>query len=224
MRNYFKAVIVLLTILSGTTYSSRCDAVTITPVSAASNNEFNGSVPAANTINSSGLVAGQHSASVGDNWLTANLGNISGGTWPANLDAVVISWDLGTSYDLTSLHLWNHNEVGNTHRGVASAMVDVSEFSNFSSSTTISLASILQAPGVATYIGTDYSLVATGRYVRFRNMTKFTHPGTGDTNQYLGISEIRFEGTLVPEPSSVLLLGIGGVFMLMRRQRGSTKS
>jgi hypothetical protein len=222
MRTQTKVVVVLLATLFGTMIlSRRGEAVTILPISGTTNNQFNGTVSPANTIDPSDLVAGAHGVSVGDNWLTGNLGVFNGGTWPAALDAVTISWDLGASYNLSSLHLWNHNEVGNTHRSIASAVVDVSEFANFASPTTITLASILQAPGTAGYLGTDYTLVATGRYVQFRNMTKHTHPGTGDTNQYIGISEIRFEGSLVPEPNSVIMLGLGivGLSTMARRRR-----
>lgn len=40
---------------------------------------------------------------------------------------------------------------------------------------------------------------------------------SGATNEYVGLSEVRFEA--VPEPTSLALLGLGGLMMIKRRRR-----
>ncbi|WP_129589777.1 PEP-CTERM sorting domain-containing protein [Rubritalea profundi] len=46
-------------------------------------------------------------------------------------------------------------------------------------------------------------------------MTQFTQ----NTSDYVGIGEIRFTGSAVPEPTTTALLGLGGLALILRRHR-----
>lgn len=135
-----------------------------------------------------------------------------------------ITWDLGASYSntlVTGFHLWNYNEGGPYWvRGIKYATILVSDDPTFTAGVTTitawsSGAGLTAAPSGVPYYGEDYTLPtpAAGRYVRFDDLTNW-----GDTDQYVGLSEIRF--VVVPEPSSVALLGVGG--LLLWRQRGGS--
>jgi hypothetical protein len=47
----------------------------------------------------------------------------------------------------------------------------------------------------------------------------FKLPRSAADNSFYGLSEIAFEGTIVPEPGSALLLGIATSGLLSRRRR-----
>ena len=40
-----------------------------------------------------------------------------------------------------------------------------------------------------------------------------------DSDQWMMLTEIDFEGTAVPEPSTTALLGLGGLALIMRRRK-----
>ena len=70
------------------------------------------------------------------------------------------------------------------------------------------------APGAAGYTGETVPLVASNvRLVQFNILSSH-----GGDNGFAGLSEVRFDGTPVPEPGS-LLLTVFGVFMLTSYRR-----
>jgi hypothetical protein len=60
----------------------------------------------------------------------------------------------------------------------------------------------------------------TARYVRVEAVsTFFEQPGAGAGGDRLGIGEIAFENTSIPEPGSLTLIGLAGAGLLLRRKR-----
>ncbi|GEM_PF-223695 len=115
----------------------------------------------------------KHSTGAADEWLS----KLSGGN-------PTIQFDLGSSYNLVGLHLWNNNNA--VTRGVKTVVISVSQdavtWTDLSSPTQIE-----KAPN-AEYRGLDYlfSSQQAARYV------KLTSSATWGDATYTGIEEIRF--------------------------------
>ena len=155
----------------------------------------------------------------GSGWLINGAGthtNLPNGTmWLTNtsqaVSAAYIVFDLGAEYDLESMDIWNSNGPSSEPgRGVKDMEVLVS--ADNSTWTSMGNYTLAIAPGDAYVPFTDtHSLAADGvRYVKFDIATNF------DNNIYglVGLSEVRF----IPEPATLVLLGVGGLAFL-RRQR-----
>ena len=52
-----------------------------------------------------------------------------------------------------------------------------------------------------------------------RVMFEFMSAQSGQEFEFVGLSEVRFEGTLVPEPMTALLFGLGIAGLLMVRRK-----
>lgn len=157
---------------------------------------------------------------------TTNTANTNGqGT--STTGALTLTYDLGASYDLTGLWLWNYLEgSGSTldrrNRGIDSVLVSFSTDNlTWTSGQTIT-------PAIANADGSAQELLFTGtptgvRYVRFSNLSNFgtvaSDAGPGQNN-YIGFSEIRFLAS-VPEPTTSLLGTFGFVALALRRRRSS---
>jgi hypothetical protein len=177
--------------------------------------------PPVRTIDGSGLSGGVHANTVGTSWLTPN-GNDPSDDW--------IEWDLGASYTLNSIQVWNVNNNGNAT--FSTEDVDI-YFSNAASPGdpegagsanwihyTGSEVTLPQAPA-SNNTGFDLATVAGSalpasavRFVRFE-----LNSGYHGTNTYTGIAEIQFDGTAIPEPSSLALIGLGGLAFFLRRRK-----
>ncbi len=141
---------------------------------------------------------------------TGTVGNNPGTTmWLSNGEtSPTITWDLGISYSLSGLQLWNYNEIpggGNNPfypaRGIQTADVLVSSNPSFTNAINLGTMTFNEATGQTTYAGSSYNLPssATGRYVRFTSTTNFSNmPNIGNIGPYTGLSEIRFQGTPTP--------------------------
>jgi hypothetical protein len=104
---------------------------------------------------------------------------------------VTITFDLGASYHLTGMHLWNMNQNGLGGRSIKTATISVSQegtdFTAVSVGGRDSNGFFIPAPGTDGYPGEDYTFVGTGRFVRFSITLNWY-----DTLDYVGISEVRF--------------------------------
>ena len=211
-----------------TTASARADLIKPTDVWTTS--YFSSSLPA-ELINGSGLSEESASAThdseavASTMWFAGDLdGGLTGGTTavgePVVADQAVV-FDLGATYKLSTAYIWNQNQNGRfgdfTGRGVDLFDIYVS------SDTDANTASW-------TLVGEDYDLAKAGgtaaepaqsvlfsaddvRMVKFDIQTA----QSGLANEYVGLSEVRFES--IPEPATIGILGFGAAALLFLRRR-----
>jgi hypothetical protein len=172
---------------------------------------------------------GTDEGGVGIVWLTTGNGAAGGGVDPhiAAADGRIghIVFDLGGLYDVTQFRVWNYNE-GNVNaeccntRDANAVTIHYSEtdpltgLSPAGGTTLAGVTNLTAAPGTNDYAGDNYDFDFRARYVRI-DITN----NLGDANQFTGLSEIRFDGTLVPEPASTAVLALGAAGLLRGRRR-----
>lgn len=211
-------------------------AAVITPVSVTASSEFSGR-PAVDVINGAGLdptpgdvLAKNHnqtptSANGGGMWMSDN-------TQPIGTQYII--FDLGDTYTLNALHVWNYAErnlggFDGSVRGIHQADLYV-DVVNPVPATLVETFTFAQAPnltpttfqgpnptdGGADYniSGVTYSLTnpVVARYVMLDIASNYG-------SNAVGLSEIRFVGELVPEPSAFFLASFAAcAFVVIRRK------
>ena len=132
----------------------------------------------------SGLTNGLHgTVPDGNMWLTK-------GTFQAPYDPLPaeITFDLGNTVDLSSIHVWNYNESGGfPSRGCKDVTISVASTAG-GTFTPVGNFVFAQAPGAPNYAGERILFSRTGvRQVKFTITSNW-----GDTNQFAGLSEVKF--------------------------------
>lgn len=206
-------------------------AATIIPTGVTSSTTFAGR-PATNTINGSGLTGGDGATGAHGTDANLTMWNTS-----QNDNAAAITFNLGGPYDVTSIRLWNFNESASL-RGFGIKDVQIWAGNDASTLTVRGSFSFNNATGAAGYTPTDYDVsslslnnVGAVRFVVLTNQAGATFNAAGssagtvaglDSRRIAGLSEIRFEGTAVPEPGAAMAfacLGTGMLFLRKRRQQ-----
>lgn len=129
--------------------------------------------------------------------------------------------DLGAVYDVAAVRIFNYNEAALVTRGVNAARVFVSETAPPTTSATGGLPiTIPIATGTNSYTGTlyDVSILTGAPTIRARYFLLDIDSNHGSSEGFYGLSELQFDGTIVPEPSALALLGLGGMLALRRRR------
>ena len=116
-----------------------------------------------------------------------------------------IAWDLGASYTLGKVHVWNDNAYAN---GIKTVDIEVSSDGINWTKTAYTGLSWPDAPGTADYAGFDqvFSTPITTRYIRFANLVSY---GGYDPN-YVALDEVVFYSMATP-PSDPFTSWITGL-------------
>jgi hypothetical protein len=122
-----------------------------------------------------------------------------------------IAWDLGGTYTLSKVHVWNYNEGGYTDESIKK--LDIQKWTGAAWENAYTGLEWSQAPDRGDYAGFDqqFSTPITTSKIRFANLENF-----GSTYG-AGVSEVVFYA--VPEPATLALLGLGGLAVIRRRRK-----
>lgn len=149
-----------------------------------------------------------------------------------------IQWDLGASYQLDVIRVWNYNDSSRYASGIRTLDIYLSNvavpgdpegagaanWTHWAVNATLPVATAL-----ASYTGFDLETVVGSslpagafRFVRFEVNSTFIGDGINVGGGTLGgqnasLSQIEFF-ELVPEPASLTLMGLGGLLILTRRR------
>lgn len=166
-------------------------------------------------VDGSGMTAGTHENGPPDGTMWLSTGDAFGGQ---DLDPYVI-FDLGDTYSITSFQVWNYNELAGasndlTGRGVNAVSVQYG-LTNTLGSTVPGITNFARADATDTYAGEVFNGFTpfNARYIKFD-----IDSNHGGDNNFYGLSEVQFTGTLVPEPTSLALLSLGGLLIARRRR------
>lgn len=157
-------------------------------------------------------------------------GNWRTGAYPPGGSNFTFTMNLGGSFDLTGMHIWNYNANANNSYsspglGINRLLVEVSTNGGINWTTAADFTSgadfVMPTVNIPT-AGQDLNF--TGTFfgidtVRFSNMDSFWQPDGGDAYAYRkGIAEVRF--VAVPEPTSLSVLSVAMLaFFILRRHR-----
>jgi hypothetical protein len=189
-------------------------------------------------LNGFNNATGEHSNGTQQSWRS-----LSGDS--AGLANQWIQWDLGASYTLDSIKVWNYNDSSRYAAGIRQVDIYISNVvnpgdpeiagaGNGDNWTLWAGNAILTAgPGTIGYTGFDLATVAltegfalntvSTRYVRFEVDSTFRSDainlggGTGDAADVAALAQIEFYA--VPEPSTALLVGLGLLALALLRRR-----
>jgi hypothetical protein len=183
-----------------------CFAETISVSSVAASSSFGSYVPG-RLVDGSGLANDVHNTTWQNMWMT-----VAG-------DAGWLEFDLGGTFRLSEMEIWNYNANINGDSAYVGRGVDT--FAIYTSLdgvayTLLSTESLSQAPGTASVAG---EMIALGGVdARYVQLDLLTNHG-GYLGDYYGLSEVQFTGAPVPEPSSLVFGGLAALGWLLAGRR-----
>jgi hypothetical protein len=133
----------------------------------------------------------------------------------AAIGSEVITFDLGGTYDVDSIHLWNWVFSNNTSTKWGVATVDISfstDGTNFLNTEALSFDPDIAVFGPSSAQTQTFTTQTGVTHIQLNNFTAL------DSGNRVGFGEIRF-GEAVPEPSTTALLGLGGLALILRRRK-----
>lgn len=195
--------------------SSQGAIITIDPANVTASSQIGGTFnrPDDAIVNGSGLSGGQHTTVVEPNmWLSTGTSFGGVDTDPR------VTFDLGGLYRINQIQVWNYNEAAPspnlTSRGVNAVTINYGVDAALGSSVP-GITNFAQATGLSTYTGEVFNSFTpfVARFIEFD-----IDSNHGGDNNFYGLSEVQFDGTLIPEPSTALL-GTLALLGLVRRRR-----
>jgi hypothetical protein len=225
----FKLTALVASGLALVTASANAALITGISIADTDGSEPNDQMTALDAIDGTGLSSlafgATHSTTWNQHWYSATTAG------------AFITVDLGDSFVLDTIHIWNGNDSNNTaiQRALQDASIWVSPDGdtanlvklNTSGSSVLNGANgtgdflFAQGPQLTSYAGfnldlstvTNASLLENVRLVKVQTITNYG--GSGSM-----LAEVQFGGvSVVPEPSSTALLGLGGLALILRRRR-----
>jgi len=182
---------------------------------------LNGSGLSATPTDANVLSVTHTSATLSDNHYLGNVANTRTDQGDNTIQIVdeVLTFDLGGKFNVTDIYLWTY-ERSQASRGLVSFDIAFSTDGGATYSAAVAASTLgitdFQLWGdwtVTTPQQRTFSSALTGvDVIQFSNIVN-----GGDTSR-LGISEIRFGGTAIPEPAASLLGGLGALLLLRRRR------
>jgi hypothetical protein len=184
--------------------------------------------PASALLDGSGMIdltAGRvtmNSKAYQQSWVTGWLADY-GGVY-GNNGSILFTFDQNTS--LEAMVIWNLSTAENPTaygRGVRSATISYSTGADTSGVGSIIFdGTLAEAVWSGTYTGTGYQNNINGLTAQNVKAVKMAYTANYGSGDYIGLSEVRFVGTAVPEPSTCASLFAGlacGGYSLFRRRR-----
>ncbi len=173
--------------------STNVKAQVVAPVSVTASSYYSAAQNPANLINGNGLLG------TGD-VLTRTHGNdgSANGMWHSSGGSVAASWlifDLGTSYTLTAADIWQMNQPCCLGRGVKTFGIFTSPNLTDPITNYVGLFALNQGSGTTNEHAQHLAFLATGAR---RVLFAITNDWNGSANDYVGLSEVRFEGSAPP--------------------------
>jgi len=182
------------------------------------------------TVNGAGLTGTGAAGSVHSNAINGTLWNTGGslggndpsGTTGVNDFDPFITFDLGDVYAVDTIRIWNYNGVDGQSFSLLGPD-DIELFAGLTLGSLTSQGSIapLQASATNGELGEDFAVGIVARYIQFDIKSNYDGAifgpaeigANGGANglSLTGLSEVRFEGVIVPEPSSGFLLLFGAI-------------
>ncbi len=194
-------------------------AAVITPVDATASNSWPywGQYQPGRLIDGSGMVGDKHDADFNNMWMT-DLG----------VDKATLTFDLGGAYKLSSIDVWNYNF--GKEEWVSTLDRAAKAFTIAISTDGVTFTEVLAgefARGTGELLGAEtFGLSGVARYVQL-NLSG-NHQSQPETYGYapIGLSEVRFAGSPVPEPATwaMMIAGFGLVGGALRATRGRALS
>jgi hypothetical protein len=143
-----------------------------------------------------------------------------------------ITFNLNGAWNVDSFRVWNYNEVGAntfTNRGVQNLKISVALSAGgpytalINPGTSNTTWTFNQAPGSTSYTGqvVTFQTPTAAAYVRFDISSNWGIEPDGDQDNYVGLSEVRFDAITTPEPATAAFTCVGllGLLALARRKQ-----
>ena len=183
-------------------------AIVITPDSVTATTSLRSASPISATIDGTGLVS-----TVGDisTWTHA-VNDPQGNYWLSGRNAgkngnEVITFDLGGTFDVEGLYLWQYTLENSTNRQIVDATLTFStDGINYSNSIAWNPALVTTSTA---YTPENFTFTAVEDVTHIKMLVE-------NSSDFVGLAEIRFSA--VPEPSAALLSGFALLGLLRRRR------
>lgn len=178
-----------------------------------------------NLINGSGLSASltdlnlgtvtHASVSSGNAWVTTDPGGNGSDYFASTTATIVFEVTFDQTYTVNNFVNWAYNPSALNRNDIRNVTFDYG-VGNFTGGT-LSNQPLAQASSAGGSVITAVGGFTADR-VRITVNDNYFGAGTGAGGDRVGLSEIVFQGTAVPEPSSALLGGLGMLALLRRRR------